>query len=245
MQTTFPIAWKLDRSKPTAIIYKGYKAGHKPSEVSGLPRLYYDRSKPFEAKVPFYDFYRDTLSVEKPKVYISPQGWWKVVDRLQANNVRMRRFTKDTTVEVQWYKIEDYQTLPRPYEGHHLNSDVQISAHTKTMTFRKGDWYILMNQMAGRFLIETLEPQAEDSYFAWNFFDPVLGQKEGYSDYNFEDIAAEYLKTHPDVKAKLDEKKASDSTFAKNGRAQLDFVFQNSPYFEPAYLQYPVYKVMK
>jgi Zinc carboxypeptidase len=244
-QTSFPLAWKLDRSQSTQITYKGFEAGHKPSEVSGQSRLFYDRSKPFEVKVPFYDFYRDTLSAEKPKAYIIPQGWWKVIDRLQANNVQMRRLTRDTTIEVQWYKIESYQTSPRPYEGHHLNSGVRVSENTKTMSFRKGDWYIPMNQIANRFLIETLEPQGEDSYFAWNFFDPILGQKEGYSDYAFEDIAADYLKNNPDVKAKLDQRRANDSAFAKNGRAQLDFVFQNSPYFEPAYLQYPVYRLMK
>ena len=245
VQTTFPLAWKLDRSQSTQIIYKGFEAVHKPSEVSGQMRLYYDRSKPFEAKVPFYNFYRDTLSVEKPKAYIIPQGWWKVIDRLQANHVQMKKLIRDTTVEVQWYKIESYQTSPKQYEGHHLNSRVKISANTKTMTFRKGDWYIPLNQAANRFLMETLEPQGEDSYFAWNFFDPVLGQKEGFSDYAFEDIAAEYLNNHPDAKAKLDQRRAGDSAFAKNERAQLDFVFQNSPYFEPAYLQYPVYRVVK
>jgi hypothetical protein len=243
IQATFPIAWKLDRSQSKQITYKGFEAGHKTSEVSGQPRLYYDREKPFEIKVPFYNFYRDTLSVEKPKAYVIPQGWWKVVDRLQANNVQMQRLTKDTTIEVEWYKIETYQTSPRPYEGHHLNSAVKISTQTKTMNFRKGDWYIPMNQTANRFLIETLEPQGEDSYFAWNFFDPILGQKEGYSDYAFEDIAAEYLKNNPDVKTKLDQRRTNDSAFEKNGRAQLDFVYQNSPYFEPAYLQYPVYRV--
>lgn len=244
-QRTFPLAWKLDRSQSTQIAYKGFEAGHKQSEVSGQMRLHYDRSKPFEAKVPFYNFYRDTLSVEKLKAYVIPQGWWKVIDRLQANNVQMRRLTRDTTIEVQWYRIDNYQTSSRPYEGHHPNSQVKISVSTKTMTFRKGDWYIPLNQTANRFLIETLEPQGEDSYFAWNFFDPILGQKEGYSDYAFEDTAAEFLKNNPDVKAKLDQKRTSDSAFAKNGRAQLDFVFQNSPYFEPAYLQYPVYRVIR
>jgi len=243
VQTKFPLGWKMDRSQSVSITYKGFEAKTKPSEVSGQSRLYYDRSKPFEAKVPFYNVYTDTFSVEKPKAYIIPQGWWKVVERLQANNVQMRRLTKDTSVEVQCYKIESYQTSPRPYEGHHLNSAVKISVHIKTMTFRKGDWYIPMNQIANRFLIETLEPQGEDSYFAWNFFDPVLGQKEGYSHYSFEDIAAAYLKNNPDVKTKLDQRRASDTAFAKNGRAQLDFVYQNSPYYEPAHLQYPVYRV--
>jgi hypothetical protein len=244
-QTSFPLAWKLDRSQSTQITYEGYQSGHKPSDVSGQSRLYYDRSKPFTVQVPFYNYYRDTLSVEKPKAYIIPQGWWKVTDRLQANNVIMRKLIRDTTIEVECYKIEAYQSFPRPYEGHHPNSQTKVSTNTKTITFRKGDWYIPMNQEANRFLIETLEPQGEDSYFVWNFFDPILGQKEGYSDYSFEDIAANYLKTHPDLRAKLDQRKVGDSAFANNGRAQLDFVFANSPYFEPAYLQYPVYRVMK
>ncbi|MGZ3846263.1 MAG: M14 family metallopeptidase, partial [Flavisolibacter sp.] len=151
-QSSFPLAWKLDRSQSTQITYKGYQAGHKTSEVSGQPRLYYDRSKPFEAQVPFYNYYRDTLSVQKPKAYIIPQGLWKVTDRLQANNVVMKRLTRDTTIEVEWYKIESYQTSPRPYEGHHPNSQTKVSANTKTVTFRKGDWYIPLNQPANRFL---------------------------------------------------------------------------------------------
>jgi hypothetical protein len=185
------------------------------------------------------------LDVRRPEAYIIPQGWWKVIERLQANKVQLRKITRDTTLQVQWYKIEGYQASPRPYEGHHPNTNVKISVNTKEMKFRKGDYFIPMNQPANRFLIETLEPQAEDSYFTWNFFDPILGQKEGYSDYHFEDVAAEYLNKHPEIRNKLDERKKSDSAFAKNGGAQLNFVFQNSQYFEPAFLQYPVYRVPK
>ena len=68
----------------------------------------------------------------------------------------------------------------RQYEMHHGNSEVKISSSMQKMKFSKGDYYIPMNQAANRFLIETLEPQAEDSYFAWNFFDAILGQKEGF-----------------------------------------------------------------
>jgi hypothetical protein len=100
-----------------------------------------------------------------------------------------------------------------------------------------------MNQAANRFLIETLEPQGEDSYFAWNFFDPILGQKEGFSDYVFEETAANYLKHNPALQKKLEDKRATDTVFAKNARAQLNFVYQNSPYYEPAYMMYPVYRV--
>ena len=244
-QEEFPIAWKWDHSRSSEIIFKGYESGNKPSAISGLPRLYYDRTKPFEKKVPFYNQYLDTLSIDRPLAYIIPQGWWKVIERLEANNIKMRRFTNDTTLQVEGYKIDSYQSGQRPFEGHHLNTGVKVSKNTKTIRFRKGDYFIPMNQDANRFLIHVLEPPAEDSYFAWNFFDPILGQKEGYSDYVFEETALEYLNKNPELKQRLEERKRTDSVFANSGRAQLNFIYQNSPYYEPAHMQYPVYRIAR
>jgi hypothetical protein len=243
--TEFPISWSLDRNVFKEITYKGYGAVHKPSEVSGLPRLYYDRSKPFEKKVKIFDQYLAKNTVQKPKAYIIPQGWWKVIDLLQLNKVKMSRLKKDTLIEVEAYRIDDYKTSPRQYEMHHLNSDLKISASLQKINFRKGDWYIPMDQPANRFLIETLEPQAEDSYFAWNYFDAILGQKEGYSAYAFEDTAAAWLKNDPVLQTKLGQKRTADSAFARNGSAQLNYVYQQSPYAEPGYLRYPVYRLLK
>ena len=240
----FPISWQLDRSQFKEILYKGYEAGHKPSDVSGLQRLYYDRSKPFEKTVKIFNYFSPKTFVKKPAAYIIPQGWWKVIDLLKLNKVQMSQLKKDTIIEVEVYKIDDYKTAARQYEMHHLNSDVKISSSIQKLNFLRGDWYIPMNQVANRFLIETLEPHAEDSYFTWNFFDAILGQKEGYSGYAFEDIAAEYLKTDPALRTKLQQRKAADTAFAKDGRTQLNFVYQNSPYFEPAYLRYPVFRII-
>ena len=239
----FPISWSLDKSQFKEVIYKGYEAGRKPSEVSGLPRLYYDRSKPFEKTVKIFNYFAVKNSITKPKAYIIPQGWWKVIDLLKLNKVQMTQLKKDTTIEVESYKIDDYKTMARQYEMHHLNSDVKITTSLQSIKFKKGDWYIPMNQEANRFLIETLEPQTEDSYFAWNYFDAILGQKEGYSAYVFEDIAADYLNKNPDLKTKMAQQRITDTAFAKNGRAQLNFVYQNSPYFEPASMRYPVFRV--
>jgi hypothetical protein len=91
----------------------------------------------------------------------------------------------------------------------------------------------------------VLEPQADDSYFAWNYFDGILGRKEGYSAYAFEDIAAQYLHEHPDVKKQLEARKSTDTAFAKSASAQLDFVYRNSPYYEPDHMRYPVYRYVR
>ena len=241
----FPISWALDRSKSATVTYKGYTAGKKPSEISGLPRLFYDRSKPFEKQVPIYNYYKTEKVVQKPIAYIIPQGWWKVIDLLKLNKVDMRQLKKDTTIEVRVYRIDDYKTAARQNEMHHRNNEVKLLESIQKMKFSKGDYYIPLNQVANRFLIETLEPQTEDSYFSWNFFDAVLGQKEGFSGYSFEDIAAEYIKTNPELKNKLEQRRGTDTAFAKSANAQLNFVFQNSPYFEPVNLRYPVYSLMK
>lgn len=242
-QQQFPFGFTADRTKFTELKFKGYAAEQKPSNISGLPRLFYNHDKPFEATMKFYNFFTPKTQIEKPKAYIIPQGWWKVIELLQLNKVQMQRFVKDTVVEVEVYKIEDYKSGARPYEWHHMNTDVKTSSTVKSMKFRKGDWYIPMNQTANHFLIQVLEPTGEDSYFAWNFFDPILGQKEGYSAYAFEEIAEAYLKNNPTVKEKLEQRRNTDTAFAKNGRAQLNFVYQNSPYAEPDYLRYPVYRV--
>jgi hypothetical protein len=207
-------------------------------------RLYYYHSKPYEKQIKYFNFYSTKTSIKKPTAYIIPQGWWKVIDLLKINKVNMVPLAKDTTIEVEAYHIDDYKSAARQYEMHHLNSDVKLTSEMQKVKFRKGDLYIPMNQVANRFLVEVLEPQADDSYFAWNYFDAILGQKEGYSGYAFEDIAAQYLKDHPDLKQKLDERKQSDSVFAKNGNAQLDFIYKNSPYYEPAHMHYPVYRVI-
>lgn len=237
------IGWTNDRTQYKEVLYKGFQSGRKPSEVSGLPRLYYDRSKPYEKQIRIFNQYNPKSTISKPSAYIIPQGWWKVIDLLKLNKVQMQQLKKDTVIDVEVYRIDEYKASPRQYEMHHLNTDIKISSTTQKLSFRKGDWYIPMNQAANRFLMEVLEPQAEDSYFAWNYFDAILGQKEGYSAYAFEDIAAEYVKANPDIKAKLDQRRSTDTAFAKDGRAQLNFVYQNSKWFEPAYLRYPVFRV--
>lgn len=244
-QTDFALSWSVDRSQSGEVTFKGYEAGRKPSDISGQPRLYYDRTKPYEKQVKYFNSFAAKANAKKPAAYIIPKGWWKIIDLLKLNKIDMRPLSRDTTIEVEVYRIEDYQTAARPYEMHHMNSSVKLSTSMQQVKFSKGDFFIPMNQVGNRFLMETLEPQADDSYFTWNYFDGILGQKEGYSTYAYEDIAFEYLKQHPELKTKLDDKKAADSGFAKNGSAQLDFVFKNSPYYEVPHMRYPIYRVIK
>lgn len=242
--TSLPLKWNLDTTKFSFVTFKGYEQAYKPSDATGLNRMYYDRSKPFTKQVKFYNVFNAADLIKKPIAYLIPQGWGTVVDLLKLNNVIIRQFNKDTIIEVEAYHIDDYKSLPRPYEKHHKNSSVKTSVVKQEIKFLKGDYFIPVDQAAGRYLVEMLEPAGDDGFFAWNFFDAILQQKEGYSDYRWEDLAAEVLKNDPTLKARLEDKKSADPKFAANGSAQLDFIYKNSPYYEPAHNRYPVYRLV-
>ncbi|MCF8243544.1 MAG: hypothetical protein K9J37_16540 [Saprospiraceae bacterium] len=236
--------WKLDEKQVDSIVFKGYEGKYKPSEVTGLDRLWYDRKAPFTKKIPYWNHFEPSLKIKKPKAYIIPQAYSTVIEMLQMNGVQLLRLTADATPEVELYRIGKYETR-LAYEGHYLHYNVEVEKETATWPYHEGDYVALTNQPAVRFLMETMEPQAMDSYFAWNYFDGILGQKEYFSPYVFEDIAAAFLQENPSVKAELETKKAADPVFAKSQWAQLFFVYKQTPYFEPTLNRYPVGRVMK
>lgn len=178
-----------------------------------------------------------------PKAYLIPKSWWNVIDLLKSNNVEYSQLKCDTIIEVESYKIADYKTGTNAYEGHYLHRNTKISSKIEKIKFSKGDFTFKTNQKAVKYLLETLEPEAIDSFFNWNFFDTILQQKEGYSEYVFEDLAFEILSKNPELKQEFDKKKTDDIAFAKNPESQLDWVYKNSVYYEKAHLQYPVYRI--
>ena len=226
------------------IPFKGYKAKLKPSLVTSRNRLYYDRDEIWEQEIKFFDTYENTDFVKKPKAYIVPQAYSKVIERLKWNRVAMQRFDRDSMVEVEAYYILDYKTGSSAYEGHYLHSDVKVEAKPVQVQVFKGDYIIQSDQENIRFIMEVLEPIAVDSYFHWNFFDGILMQKEWYSDYVFEDLAAELLEEDETLKERFAAKRAEDPAFSRDSRAQLLWIYRNSPYYEKSHMRYPVYRVL-
>ena len=242
-KTEFDLNWKLDSSNVDKLLFKGYEAKYKTSEVTGLDRLYYDRNSTWEKEIDFYNTYEATVKVEKPKAYIIPQAYSKVIERLQWNGVKMERLSKNTTLEAEFYYIKDYKSRNTPYEGHYLHSKVEVEKQNLNWNFRKGDYIVYTNQPCNKIIIELLEPQGADSYFAWNFFDGILQQKEYFSPYVFEEIAADLLKKDEQLRIDFDRKIEEDKEFAKNSWSQLYFIYKRSQYYEPTHNLYPVARV--
>ncbi|NUY82143.1 M14 family metallopeptidase [Flavobacterium sp. MAH-1] len=242
--TKYPLTWTIDSAKVEKLGFLGYEGSYKKSDVTTGDRLFYDRKKPYKKTIPFYKEYKPVKEVAIPEYYLIPQGWWNVTRLLANNGIESTRIDNDTVIEVESYKIADFKTATNAYEGHYNHRQTKVTTSKVKMNFRAGDYLIPTRQKGVKYLMETLEPEAGDSFFNWNFFDTILQQKEGYSDYVFEDLAAEILKDNPKLKAELDEKRKSDAEFAKNPGAQLDWVYKHSDHYEKAHLQYPVYRIV-
>ncbi|WP_234109501.1 M14 family zinc carboxypeptidase [Chryseobacterium sp. R2A-55] len=239
----YPIQWKLDSTKVQMIDFKGYEAGNKPSAVSGQPRLFYDKAKPFTKKVKFYDEFKTTKEIAIPSYYIIPKSENQVIAYLKRNQIRMTALPKDSSITVESYRISDFKTLKNPYEGHYLHYDTFARKEVSVMHFRKGDLLVSTRQNGVKYLLETLEPEAVDSFFNWNFFDGILSQKEYYSDYVFEDTAADLLKNNSALRTAFEMEKSLNPELQKDGKAQLDWIYKHSDYYEGTVGAYPVYRI--
>ncbi len=240
---TYALQWKLDETKYQLIDFKGYEAGKKTSGVSGKARLYYDRTKPFTRKVKFFNEYKATKSVIIPRYYVIPKSENKVIEYLTRNRIAMKEIEQDSTISVELYRIADYKTVKNPYEGHYLHYETKIKSEFKNVNVRKGDFLVSTKQEGAKYLLETLEPEATDSFFNWNFFDAILGQKEYFSDYVFEDTAAELLKNNQVLRTAFELEKISNPEFAKDGNAQLEWIYRNSEYYEGSVGLYPIFRI--
>lgn len=241
-QKEFVIEWKNNKNQFEMIDFKGFEASFIKSKITGKNRLFYDRNKKFTKKVKFFNQYQPQTIIKKPKAYIIPKTYKEVIKRLEINGVKIERCKKNQQLSLEVYYIDDFKTVNFPFENHYLHYNTKVKKEMQKIEIQEGDVIVYTNQTSNRYIIETLEPQATDSFFNWNFFDSILQQKEGFSSYVFEDIAEKLLNENNNLKQKFEEKKKNDKKFEENPAAQLEFIYQNSPHYEKTHNRYPVFR---
>lgn len=240
----YGINYKLDTTTNLEVKFESYRKKYKTSEVTGLPIHYFDKSIRDTNTIPYYADYKPEKMIQVPQYYVLPQAWTDVKERLDLSRIEYRTLAKDTTMQVELYYIDKYETSERPYEGHYFHYNTSVVKDTQEVTLRAGDMIIPTDQDGIRYIIESLEPDAEDSFFSWGFFDSILQQKEWFSDYVFEPKAEKILAENPKLKADFEQKKKNDKEFAASSWAMLYYIYTNSNYYEKTHKRYPVFRVM-
>jgi hypothetical protein len=242
-QKVYTLYWETDTTHYQNMRYKGFEGEMGISPVTGLERFAFNREKPYDTIIRYYNRHKPVKTIEAPEYYILPQAWSEVSERLARNSVVMKRFAKDTVITVHRYVIKEVKTAERLSNGHHFHYDVVLESQLEEMAVFEGDFLIPMNQAANRYIVEMLEPEAQDSFFRWNFFDPILDQREYFSSYGFEAKALKYLNENPDFKKRWEEAIKQDSLLQKNHRAQLGYIYNNTEWADNVTRRYPVARV--
>lgn len=240
---SFGFAYDLDTTRIEPIPWKGYRAVHTTSAVTGHMRLRYDQRFPTDTMIPFFDHFEPRFHLSKPGAYIIPRSYRGLIARLELDAVPMEHVKSDMEKVVEVQRIRSYSTVSEPFEGHYLHFDVETEISNVSAGLRVGDVIVPMGYPSDRLVMEILEPRCPDSFFAWGYFDAILQQKEWFSSYVFEDIAAELLEADPELKEALEKERSADRGFAEDPWRQLHWIYQRSPYFEQSYRRYPVLRV--
>ncbi len=235
--------YEVDKTQASKLQFKGYEAEKIKSKLGNYERTFYNREKPFTKEINYYNFCKPALEVQLPKAYIVPQCWQKVIERLKTNNILFKRFEHDTIMDLNYYAITKCESSNRAYEGHHVNNKIEVEKRIAKIKILKGDYLVYTNQTANRYIAEVLEPQTEDGFFSWNFFDPILDRKEGFSDYAFEDDALKMLEENPVLKQQFEAWKLANPEKTINSHEVLNFIFMHSPYYEVEHRRYPIYRM--
>ncbi|MDY7536868.1 M14 family zinc carboxypeptidase [Undibacterium sp. RTI2.1] len=237
----WPVKWRRDDEHVSTVRFKGYEACHKPSALGDYSRLYYDKHQAWEKDIPYFNHFKPEVVVPAPIAYVVPQQWRAAIERLQWNGVKIERIASDRIVQAQTYQIRSVTSRPHAYEGHLFHDDMELSTQTGTHQIKAGDIWITLDQDQARYAVETLEPQAHDSFFRWGFFNSVLEKKEAFSDYVFEDLAEELLREEPVLATQFATWKADHPQLLNDQNAVLSFIFAHCQrYAEPEWRRYPV-----
>jgi hypothetical protein len=243
----WPLAWRTDPSQPASLRFKGYRAIRQPSQLGTYQRLAYDRNQPWEKDIPYFNRCIEEVKIDAPRAYLVPQAWHEVIARLQLNGVALRRLEADQDFPVaRVYRIESDESRPGPYEGHMFHDKVVLTTHFEALRARAGDVMVSLDQIRARYVVETLEPEAHDSFFRWGFFNSVLEKKETFSAYVFEDTANEMLRDEPELRVRFEQWKADHPEQLSDPQAVLGFIFTHGQrHAEPEWRRYPVAALMR
>lgn len=234
---------KIDTTRLDTITFLSFKPAYRYSEILGKNQLYYNKAAPESIRIPYYNYFEKIDEIKVPKYYVISAAFQETIARLRTNQIDLIRIEKDTLIEGGVSYIKSYKNGSQPYEGHYLHTQIEVIDSTMTMKFYEGDFMVSTQQRGWKYILNVLEPKSVDSYFAWNFYDEVLQQKEWYSSYVFEPYAAKMLEDDPVLRMEYDAKVESDAKFAKNGNSRLYWLYKKSPFYEPTHARLPILRI--
>jgi hypothetical protein len=226
------------------IEFRGYEYTREPSAISGALMTRYDNKKPQIWRIPLRDEVRPSFTVTAPRGgYVIPAAHaaW-LADKLAMHGIRSRRIERALpATAVQTFRATKSTLASQSFEGR-TPLTLEGAWANETREIPAGSLFVPIAQPSSRVAMMLLEPQADDSFARWGFFNNAFERKEYMEAYVAEEVAEEMLKRDPAIKKEFEQRLANDPAFANNPNARLDFFYRKHSSWDERYGLYPVYR---
>lgn len=179
------------------------------------------------------------LQLSVPKAYWVPVTKPDVIARLKLHGIAVETLQVAKTVEVEMVRLDGFKTAA-PAEGRMNVTPTGLHRFTRKETFPAGSVRVSTDQPLGALATYLLEPESEDSFLAWGFFNEILSRVEYMEPYAIAPMAEKMLASDPALKAEFEKRLQEDEAFAASPLRRLGFFYERSPFYDDRYLLYPV-----
>ena len=226
------------------IEFRGYAYTRSISAISGERVTAYDANTPQIWRVPYRNQVHPSVVVTAPRGgYLVPAGYaQEMVARLELHGIHFIRLERQTTAaNVQVFRARAVRFSDAPFEGR-MRATIEGQWSAEARDVPAGTVFVPIGQRLARLVMALLEPQAPDSFAAWGFFNACFEQKEQLEPYVAELIAREMMERDAGLAREFNEKLATDSAFAADPAARLEFFLRRHASWDEQLGLYPVYR---
>lgn len=218
-------AWYREESKALGEPILRYGEDLRPTEVTWLHR-----------PVP-------VTTVPRPRGYLVLPGWPQIEERIAAHGLTAHRLTAPAELEVEAIRVSEPELAAEPYQGTHRIDSVEVARPAERRTFPAGTTWIPADQPGFEVAVQLLEPEAQDSLFAWGLLSTVTERKEYIEPRVLEPMVREMLE-EPEVRAEWNAALEADPELAGDRWERWLWWYRRTPYWDDTVGLMPVFRVM-
>jgi hypothetical protein len=242
LKEPFPLSFETSMKDSVMTDFLGFEYTVEKSDLTGGEWFHYS-NKPVTFRLPYFRTITPDKTTRLPLAYIIPVEWKTVIERIQFHGIKMTIIGSDINIPVKKYRFINPKWQQNPYEGRHPMTNISAEEFDQETTFPAGSVIVELAQPAAKIIVHMLEPEGEGSFVYWGFFDAVCEQKEYGESYVIEKLAREMIAEDPVLKVAFEEKRNTDTNFAKNHWDMINWFYNRTQYADQKRLVYPVGKI--
>ncbi len=167
---SFAIEYKV-RPIDEKVTIKTYEVERTNEPNAYPPYRRTDRRK--DVTVPYYIDYYPSRSVRFPFAYLINNNDPDVIGLLKLQGIKIEKLTEALKTEAERFEISELRGSSRLNQGHYTNT-IKGRFVKEMMDFPAGTLVVRTAQPLANLAAYLLEPQSNDGFLTWNYFDRYL-----------------------------------------------------------------------